>query len=85
VKVGEVAEEFTQHQHSQQQVFMENSLFSITMLLNLINDLLDLAKMENSKFTLNEEYFDLNKTILQAFEVVGFLAAEKNITLSLVY
>jgi len=29
------------------------------MIENLINDLLDLAKIENNKFTLNEEYFDL--------------------------
>ena len=36
---------------------MENLLqtanFSATMLLNLINDLLDLAKLENSSFNLN--------------------------------
>jgi len=29
------------------------------MIENLINDLLDLAKIENNKFSLNEEYFDL--------------------------
>ena len=28
--------------------WLKNSLFSSTMLLNLINDLLDLAKIENS-------------------------------------
>jgi len=33
------------------------------MLLNLINDLLDLAKIENSSFNLNWNYFNL-------FEVV---------------
>jgi len=29
------------------------------MIENLINDLLDLAKIENNKFILNQEYFDL--------------------------
>ena len=29
------------------------------MLENLINDLINLAKIENSKFTLNQEYSDL--------------------------
>lgn len=33
------------------------------MLFNMINDLLDLSKTENSKFKLNQEYFDLNKII----------------------
>jgi hypothetical protein len=34
------------------EVFLKNSLYSTTMLLNLINDLLDLAKIENSSFNL---------------------------------
>lgn len=42
---------------------MENLLqtanFSASMLLNLINDLLDLAKLENSSFNLNASYFNL--------------------------
>lgn len=33
------------------------------MLENLINDLLDLAKLENNSFTLNSEYFDLTNVI----------------------
>ena len=33
------------------------------MLLTLINDLLDLAKIENQKFHINEEYFDLNQLV----------------------
>jgi len=37
------------------------------MLLNLINDLMDLAKLEKMKFQLNEEFFDLSNTIANAF------------------
>ena len=36
------------------------------MLENLINDLLDLAKIENNKFSLNYNYFDLTSTIEEA-------------------
>ena len=36
------------------------------MLLNLINDLLDLAKMENSSFNLNASYFNLLDEVITA-------------------
>ena len=36
------------------------------MLMNLINDMMDLAKTEKMKFELNNEYFDLTKTIQRA-------------------
>ena len=42
---------------------LESSKFSSTMLLNLINDMMDLAKSEKMKFELNLEYFDISKTI----------------------
>ena len=35
------------------------------MLENLINDLIDLAKIENNKFSLNQEYYNLPETISQ--------------------
>lgn len=38
---------------------LKNARFSSTMLLNLINDLLDLAKLENSSFNVNASYFNL--------------------------
>ena len=40
------------------------------MLLNLINDLLDLAKMENSAFILNQTYFDLFGVIEKSAEIM---------------
>ena len=33
------------------------------MLINLINDMMDLAKTEQMKFDINLEYFDMQKTI----------------------
>ena len=37
------------------------------MLENLINDLLDLAKLEDNSFKLAYDYFSLSNTIFQAF------------------
>lgn len=40
------------------------------MLMTLINDLLDFAKIENQKFTIHETYFNLNDLIQRAFKSV---------------
>ena len=40
------------------------------MILNLVNDLLDLAKIESFKFKLDEEYFDLSACIYQACDTM---------------
>jgi hypothetical protein len=37
------------------------------MLENLVNDLLDLAKMENNSFKFDDDYFSLPETIYEAF------------------
>ena len=39
---------------------------------NLINDLLDLAKLEKNCFTLSQEYFSLGKIVYQALEMLHF-------------
>ena len=49
------------------------------MLLNLINDLMDLAKLEKMKFQLYNEYFDLTSTIDRAFQSLTYYAKQKNI------
>jgi hypothetical protein len=43
------------------------------MQLNLINDMMDLAKSEKMKFQLNLEYFDLTCTIHRAFETLSYM------------
>ena len=42
-------------------------MFSQKMMENLINDLLDLAKIESNSFNISSEYFDLGALILEAF------------------
>jgi signal transduction histidine kinase len=51
------------------------------MILNLINDLLDMAKMENHSFILNSNYFNLFEIIEQSLQNIGFQAKQKHITL----
>jgi signal transduction histidine kinase len=50
--------------------FLDNQIYSQTMMENLINDLLDLAKLENHSFLLSEEYFNLGSTIYEAFQIL---------------
>ena len=42
---------------------IQNSIFSAFMMNNLINDLLDLGKLQNNAFQLNIEQFNLLKVI----------------------
>ena len=50
------------------------------MAMNLINDLLDLAKNENMTFELHSEKFDLLQIIEKAIDSLEFLSMQKNIT-----
>ena len=43
--------------------YVENIAYQSNMLLTLINDLMDLAKLETLNFKFNEEYFDLPELI----------------------
>jgi signal transduction histidine kinase len=51
------------------------------MLNNLINDMLDLAKLESLTFKFNEEFFDLHQLINTCLEQMNFMAKKKKIQL----
>jgi signal transduction histidine kinase len=57
-------------------------MFSATMLNNLINDMMDLAKMESGTFIFHDDYFDLVEIIQNSFQVLRFLAEKKKIKMS---
>jgi signal transduction histidine kinase len=61
--------------------FLQNAVFSATMLNNLINDLLDLAKFEAGTFKFHDEYFDFIEVIENAFETLRYQADKKEIQL----
>ena len=60
---------------------LKSSQFSSRMILNLVNDLLDLAKMENATFNLNTEYFNLFEVIDKAIENINFQAKLKEVSM----
>jgi len=51
-------------------------------LLSLINDLMEMSRLESGRITLNEEHIPLTRMIEQAIKIVGLEATEKSITLS---
>jgi signal transduction histidine kinase len=54
------------------------------MLINLINDMMDLAKSEQMKFDLNNEYFDFTVTVNRAMDNLTYLGNKKLIKQSCV-
>lgn len=51
------------------------------MLTNLINDLLDLAKINSLNFKFNNDYFDMQQLFQNAIETVKFQAGQRDILL----
>ena len=62
--------------------FLESIQFSATTISNLVNDLLDLAKMESNNFQFNEEYFDLITSLKNTISQQEFLSSKKEIQIS---
>ena len=60
---------------------LQTQVFSQKMMENLINDLLDLAKLENNQFNISNDFFDLASTIHEAFQMVAHQATENQIEL----
>ena len=56
------------------QEMVESSKHSSMMMINLINDLLDLAKQENLSFQFHKSYFNLIEAVNNAFKTLEFLS-----------
>ncbi|HUP62945.1 MAG TPA: ATP-binding protein [Thermoanaerobaculia bacterium] len=61
--------------------FVENIKTAGSHLLDLINDILDLAKIEAGKLEIEPVSFDLNETIATVDRVIKGMAAERDVTL----
>ncbi|MBE9191327.1 response regulator [Gloeocapsopsis crepidinum LEGE 06123] len=66
----------------QQQEFLGTIQTSSDVLLMLINDVLDLSKIESGKLELEQCAFNLRTCIEEAVDILAFKAAEKNIELA---
>ena len=62
---------------------IEGCEYSSNMSANLINDLLDFAKMQQLSFTITKGWFNIVKTVENAFHVLRFEQKRKNIDLKL--
>ncbi|MDR0986484.1 MAG: response regulator [Ruminococcus sp.] len=61
--------------------YLENTSEASNRLLNLINDVLDISKIESGKMEIVFDDFDFCKMMMNSINVVAPLAKEKNITL----
>ena len=68
---------------SQVEKFIRNSIFSAYMITNLVNDLLDLGKLENNAFQLAVNEFNLVQVVEEVFSIVSFQAETSGIKLKL--
>ena len=68
--------------NSKQREYLEDILNSGRHLLQLINDVLDLAKVEAGKIELNPEPFRLNKAVYEVCSVAGPIGQKKQIRVS---
>ena len=53
------------------------------MMTNLINDLLDQAKLEKAVFNLSNTYFSIIEVVQEAFQIISFQAESKQLKLIL--
>ena len=66
-----------------QERFLSISKFNLERLNRLINDLLDMSKIEAGKLTLNPEAFDLRDIINEVVSLLNSWAKDKEITINL--
>ncbi|MBW4665068.1 MAG: response regulator [Chroococcus sp. CMT-3BRIN-NPC107] len=67
---------------SQQRDFINTIQVSSDSLLMLINDILDLAKIESGKVELEKYAFNLGDFVAESLDLIAFKAAEKNLELA---
>lgn len=67
---------------SEQREYLEVVKLSASSLLNLIDDILDFAKIDARKLTLESIRFSPRQCVLQTLQTLGYRAQEKNLHLS---
>lgn len=69
--------------NEKQNKYIENILNSSTHLLQLINDILDISKIEAGKMTLSLGIYSISEIVYDSFNIVKSLAYRKNIDVSI--
>jgi len=67
--------------NEKQKKFMDNVALSGKHLLRLVNDILDLSKVESGNLALDYEMFDVNFAIFETVSVLKSMAIKKNISI----
>ncbi len=67
--------------NSRQKHFLTNVQVAADSLLHLLNDILDLSKIEAGELLIEEQHFDLVNTVKNCIATLEFLALEKGIAL----
>lgn len=73
--------DFAIHNATKSSTLLQRQIFSQKMLETLINDLLDLAKLENNKFNFDMDFFNLSDTIYKALDMLSFSAKQLGVKL----
>ena len=71
------------HCNQKMDIYVQQSISSAFTITNLINDLLDLAKMDTSTFTLTIDEFNMLDVIAEAYQILLFQAEQKGVKLLL--
>lgn len=59
--------------------YINTASFSVSLLKNYINDILDMAQLKNGKFTLHFSYFDLRNLLTEISTIIQAQAKKKEI------
>ena len=59
--------------------YINTASFSVTLLKNYINDILDMSQLKNGKFSLHYSYFDLRNLINEISTIIAVQAKKKEI------
>lgn len=68
--------------NDKQRKFLNNITLSGKHLLNLVNDILDLSKIESGNMELNYEIFNVNIAIYETVSILKSMAIKKNISIN---
>jgi len=71
--------------NDKQRGYIEKIDNSAKMLLSIINDILDVSKMESGKLSIDKHNFNIYKMIKSSMDLVRFLAKKKGLKLNIYY